>query len=217
MISDYIIIGILILILLTPVLVLGFLIYWTIKKRKKIWASVLISLPVVGILLILFWLRLLPGADAYYERKLARELTGISFRINNIDFEYDSPRSFNGDGYSIYVFNLTDEVINQIYCHSLDSYPLHPGYRSHWKLEHWKKTPIQVNERKITNFAGPDGEINKKLRGKEIAALFEKILHEEGNYYAYLYFMHSNDDVGNIDFFLISKKYKKLIIVNHNT
>lgn len=205
-----------ILILLTPIVAWGYLIYWTIKKRKIVLRNFLIGVTIAGILLILFSLRLLPGSEAYFDKKITSELTGIPFRLDHIEFEYESLRHFNGDGYSIYVYSLTDEIINGIYSKPMIAYPIKPDYRSKWQAEQWKKTPVQSSEQTVIDFA-VSNEMHQNAGGKEMSVLIRKMLQEEDNYYAYFFNRSGNYNIADIDFFLISKKYKKLIIINHNT
>lgn len=46
--------------------------------------------------------------------------------------------------------------------------------------------------------------------------LLERLANEPGHYFACFYFLH-DDDVGNVDFFLLSPSERVFICVNHNT
>lgn len=158
-----------------------------------------------------------PGSEAYASYRFSRELFGRGFVLGSPRHSYDSPRAFNGDGYSIEVFETPDGLARLAafppaeFC---SAFPIRPPFRSHWSGVPWHSTPITGKERMFLEFA-----LMARADSVELTAaqrLLERLANEPGHYIAYFYYMHG-DHVGNVDFFLISPSARVLIVVNHNT
>jgi hypothetical protein len=179
-----------------------------------------------GILLILilipgfFW-KILPGSDLVWrpiekiqEKNYNVELTGFEFNFGDSIYEYESKRDFNGDGYSIWIYEIDDKTANYFKnpdVEFLNDYP-NSEFRDDWKTEFWKKTPFDKTEQEYLDFA------HKSL--DEFDFELDDLLNESGNYYAYEYYLHDFGKlkfVGNIDFYIICPLRKIIVKINHNT
>lgn len=126
-------------------------------------------------------------------------------------FTNDSERSFNGDGASIYVYDLPDEVKHRFIKPSedfLSQYPIKPSYRSHWEAQTWRQAPYTESDQKYIDFglwaaASQEGSLKNALN-------------RTSTYYAYFHYDHG-DNPGNIDLYVIDLLENKIYFVNLNT
>ena len=174
-----------------------------------------------GLTIFLLWVGLefgaVPGSSAYKSCYYTRRWFGKAMLLGSPRFNYDSERSFTGDGYSIDVYDISDSFAAWAASPPADfstSYPVNPGFRSHWKSTTWHKTPIPSEELKFLDFALDVYTSDPKLAAAR--SLLEKLANEPGNHISIRYFMHG-DYVGDVDFFLLSPSEKVFILVNHNT
>lgn len=149
-------------------------------------------------------------------------LSGIKFDKIEI-YSYHTKRAWNGDGYSIQIFEINEKTIKQF----LDSKKnfLNPHLklyddRENWNKKNWKRSPLPKNEMIYSEFALTGlAKQNSVIYGRNenIETFINTILNEKGNYYAYFYSLQSEGNVGNIDFFIISPNRRLLIVINNNT
>lgn len=139
-------------------------------------------------------------------------------------YEYDSPRAFNGDGYSISVYQLPDSIRDRFsaFDEKLKSeFPKRSAYRKHWHTQNWKVGPISKDERKYMRFACEffyDGAAPRKL--KQNVGEFRRALRSDPVYFSFLYSRLSKgkqDYYGDIDFFMINPETGRVYLINHNT
>ena len=209
------IVGILLLFIFLgiPYLLLGYWALCSFKKKKIFKASIITTVLVPFIIIPGTYLGFLPGASIYWDYKMSTDLTGNSFLLGKPELEYNSSRSFNGDGYSIAVYKIERDFKNPREQFFTD-FPQKPSVREHWNVKRWKKTPALPNEKEIIEFALMEHSKNKQL----IAAkkIVKKYLTQSGNFYSYFYFKHGGY-LGDVDLFIICPKEKRLISINHNT
>ena len=216
------IILLLILALIISYPIIGFKIFKAIRSENKRKSYRLSALLLILILVPGFLLRILPGSDLLWkpidnlqERNDNIEITGHKFNYGKEIFKYESERDFNGDGYSIWIYEIDENTANYFKDPNEDFFTKHPNrkYRKHWESEFWKRTPFNPKEQHFLEFA------NNTLDNLEFE--LKDVLNEQGNYYAYQYYMHDFSDgtlyVGNIDFFVICPKRKIIVKINHNT
>lgn len=175
------------------------------------------SVLIVALLWGGLFVGLTPGASAYARFRYSRELFGRGFALGAPRHSYDSPRAFNGDGYSIEVFTTSDALTRWATSPPTEfgtTYPVLPSVRSRWSAIHWRSTPVGPDERKFLEFALMERADSKDLEAAR--KLLERLANEPGHYFACFYFMHG-DYVGNVDFFLLSPSERVFISVNHNT
>lgn len=160
----------------------------------------------------------IPGAkyfwypiEAVESKFYTNELTGKSFILGEPIFEWHSDRAFNGDGHSIEVFELSPKQIDYFQNPVSDFYTKFPldKLRKGWITKKWRKTPLNKEDETAYNFAVP----------YEISSHFNlnEIINENNNFYAYQCKMHTEEIIGNIDFYIISPERKLIVLINHNT
>ena len=158
-----------------------------------------------------------PGASAYARYRYTHDLFGRSFALGSPRLSYHSSRAFNGDGYSVEVFDTSETLAGWVSSPPPEfttTYPVRPSYRSHWSGVHWRQTPISADDQKFLEFAlGEYADSNDLKAAKE---LLERLAKEPGHYFAYFYYMHG-EYVGDLDFFLISPSKRVFISLNSNT
>lgn len=134
-------------------------------------------------------------------------------------YEYDSPRAFNGDGYSLSVHELPAKVRTRFQSADkrlLSEFPKRPDYRDHWTSRPWSEAPFDPSLEKYLEFAlsSYDSE-----RASGLSSQFQAIreaLSRKGAYYAFFAYDHG-DYPGNIDLFIVDLKEGRLYSINHNT
>ena len=134
-------------------------------------------------------------------------------------YEYDSERSFNGDGYSFSVYELPATIRQRFESADqrlLTEYPKHPSYRDHWSFEHWREVPFDDKFKEYLDFALSSYDSGK---ASELTSHFRAIrnaLTRKGTYYAFFYYSPS-DNIGDIDLFIVDLVEGRLYSINHNT
>jgi hypothetical protein len=186
-----------------------------IKKKWKrlglqIIAPVLLSVMLLGILNVY---------QKYYHAKSlddhANYLEGIyATRIQKLPapiYNYDSGRSFQGDGYSLTVYPLPKVIKNRFQKADkllLTQYPKFPEYGEDWQTVKWHKSPIDSKYNSYLSFALSDGG----LPGiKNHLQAINSSLSRPGSFYS---FVHRG--LLDIDFFVIDLQQDKVYHINHN-
>lgn len=156
--------------------------------------------------------------------KITKKLFGIPIDLGQMVYQYQSERSPNGDGYSMYVYNIpikyNDSLKSKIHAIT-NTHPKKPQYREHWNEKKWSLTPCKKSEQWFIDFSAKNdylGNTSEEL--KQATKLFKALISRKGNYYSYFYTVHDFDGrkrVGDIDFFIYSPDIRKLLIINHNT
>lgn len=132
-------------------------------------------------------------------------------------YQYDSVRSFNGDGFSFSVIPLPATVKKFINSNPNEfaQFPKRSFIRKNWSESHWKYTPVPNEVKKYSDFAfmnvGDQSEMFEKYKQGATLALSKP-----GNYFSYLYFDHA-DNPGNIDFFEVDMENDLIYYLNINT
>jgi hypothetical protein len=166
---------------------------------------------------------------------MAWMLVGRPFLLGSPVFAFDSERAFNGDGYSIYRYNLPASIAEGLQRPPetfFTTLPKKPSYRSEWKTKYWRRTPVDQSEQEFVQFAAPMGNFPNGMRSepgfvelgdaaRREAEFLQQLLREEDNYYAYFYFMAGPWNgitwPGDIDFFVLSPRRRVLYVINNNT
>ncbi len=134
-------------------------------------------------------------------------------------FEYNSDRSFNGDGYSFSVYELPAKIRKRFEsadARLLTEYPKQPSYRNHWQFEHWREAPFDDKFREYVDFALSSYDAGN---ASELTKHFESIrsaLQRKGTFYAFFYNRPSGH-VGDVDFFIVDLTEGRLYSINNNT
>ncbi len=190
------------------------------KKNKSSFKKHLIRLIILLIFSGLFFEKI-PGSnyfwmpiDAIHQGFSNKSLTGKWFVSGKKIYEWAPERHFNGDGYSIRISEMDDDLV--AYFQKPDSlfYTNYPkqSRRENWQTKPWRSTPMEEDDLDAYYFAFHTTD----TLGFQLIDLLE----EDGNYYSYQYYLHGDDaskHYGNIDFYLICPKRKLIIKINHNT
>jgi hypothetical protein len=165
------------------------------------------------------WIGIIPGFGFIRDWQFTSNLFGRSITLTDPELAYDSERAFNGDGYSISVHALNEEFAKWVEASESDliaHYPVKPSVRDHWAQVTWKRTPITSDDQKYLDFACSEyasGDASQLAKAKQLTL---KLAHEPGHLYAFCHQTHSYG-IGDIDFYILSPKTKKLVMINHNT
>lgn len=191
------------------------MIYTAVKKR---WKRLVLqgAIPMVAFLL-LTGISSIVNAGAY-ERYL-EGLYDTKVHLPDPIFEYDSERSFNGDGYSISVYELPATIRARFESADerlISEFPRHPSYRDHWSFERWRRSPFDEKFNKYLEFALSSYDSDQADGLSEHFRLIRKALTGDGAYYAFFYSSHG-DYPGNIDLFIVDLEGNRLYSINHNT
>lgn len=186
---------------------------WKKRWRRAIFQA---AIPIV-------FFAILAGVSVLCESKIKSDyLVGLfdtEVKLAEPLFQYDSERAFNGDGYSIEVYELPEAIrkrFESVDERLLAEFPKHPSYRNHWKFEPWREAPLEEKFQDHLNFALSGFDSDHEA---EIAAHYNSIrkaLHRRGTYYAFFYNSPSKH-IGDIDFFVVDLVEGRLYIINCNT
>jgi hypothetical protein len=191
------------------------MIYTAVKKRwKRLTLQVAVPLSAFLVLMGISWI----VNELAHERYL-EGLCDTKVDLGRPIFEYDSERAFNGDGYSISVYELPSSIRARFEAADdrlLSDFPKHPSYRDHWSFERWRRSPFDEKFQKYLDFALSSYDSD---RASGLSEQFESIrnaLSGDGAYYAFFYYSHG-DYPGDIDLFIVDLKGNRLYFINHNT
>lgn len=195
---------------------LVWVIYTAVKKRWKR-VRLQLGIPIVFYAL-LFGISTL--ASVYERKQYFVDLFDAKDELSAPLYEYDSPRAFNGDGYSLSIYELPPAVrarFETADAKLLLQFPKRPSVRSHWQEEHWRSSPFDEKFSRYLDFALTSYDVGREPGLAEQFAKIREILSRNGDaYYAFFYFSHG-DRPGDIDFFLIDLRGNRVYLINHNT
>lgn len=175
----------------------------------------------VGIQLAILCAVVMGLAGAWYFLKEDRlvSLFDCALILGPALFKYASDRHFNGDGYSIWVYDLPATVRARFESADqrlLTKYPKSSHIVGRWRTEHWRKTPFEGDfedglQLVLSSYDAKEApEISSHLEA------IRQTLDAEGSYYA-LFYYRAIDRISDIEFFLVDLVNNRLYIVNHNT
>ena len=146
-----------------------------------------------------------------------KRLNGSEFALGKPGYHYDTGPSFNGDGYSISVYDLTPEMARYFSAPPPEffaSYPkkLDPRY----ELQTWNRGPVRDDEKWFINFALREKAPKEQARLDKAYEAIRRSLAKSTTHYAYSYLMNG-ELVSDIDFFLIDPEEQRLYIIKYHT
>lgn len=203
------------------VVILGCIPYgiWIIFSMvKKRWKRVIIQIVVPVIWLLSLWGVSAICAPIIHAGYLAA-LYDAKVTLGLPVFSYRSDRSFNGDGYSISVYELPATIRHRFESADeslLSEFPKPPSYRKNWHFEHWREAPFDPKFQKHLEFALSSYDADRvpelSLQFKSI----QKAVARKGTYYA-LFYNNPGGYIGDIDLFIVDLVECRLYSINHNT
>lgn len=203
-------------------LFLMFRLYLSYQRRNKVrvWIAWILLGGFIGC--ILFVNELIPGSDAYYDYQYTKRILGKGILLDEV-YTYESYREpLLGDGYSMYVYEFSEENANYFSDPSqlfFDNFPFGTD-ASNEHVKNWQQSPTTSIDSIYRRFAlseyssfGPKEETDLLKAERLIGAL----LNEKGNYFAYRARVPEEDWVTDITFFALCPKKKWLIAIYSNT
>jgi hypothetical protein len=191
------------------------MIYTAVKKRwKRLGLQVAVPLAAFLVLMGVSWI----VNELAHERYL-EGLYDTRVDLGTPIFEYDSERAFNGDGYSISVYELPPPIRARFAsadARLLSDFPKRPSYRDHWSFERWRRSPFDDKFQKYLDFALSSYDADRASGLSEQFDYIRKALSGDRAYYAFFYYSHG-DYPGNIDLFIVDLEGNRLYSINHNT
>jgi len=208
--------GIVLLITILGCIPYGIWIIYSMVKKKWKRVSLQILIPVLVY-------ASLAGVSALSSFKAhADYLVGLydsEVELGPVIFEYDSERSFNGDGYSFSVYDLPAKIRKRFESADdrlLAEYPKHPSYRNHWQFEHWREAPFDDKFKEHLDFALSSYDFDRESGLSSHFEAIRKALGRKGTFYS-LFYNKPGGYIGDIDFFIVDLVEGRLYSINHNT
>lgn len=175
----------------------------------------------LGVPMVIFSLLAAVSAvvKAYEYKQYLDGLYDTNVDLGTPVFEYHSARSFNGDGYSISVYEVPSSIRTRFDSADerlLTEFPKHPSYRDHWNFEPWHEAPFDTKFEAYLDFALSRYDAD---RAPGLAGQFEAIrlsLQRQGTYYAFFHHF-AGDYPGDIDLFIVDLVGGRVYLINHNT
>lgn len=218
---------ILALVLAVPVALVVAYVVWMVKTRKRgrkrlFWGQTVAA--VMAVAALVFLLDLTPASHWYFERQRTLAWTGMAFSFGKTLYQYDTGRSFNGDGYSVKIVALPPEAARYFSAPPpvfFAEYPAIPGFQggaSGLQLVRWRNGPVRGDEERFVRFALYEswGEPQPDIRNKDLSKAVRHALSKSTSLYAY-YWRYPGPQVNDIYFFLIDPEEQRLYILNNNT
>ena len=195
-----------------------YLIWMVITVAKKQWRNLVILavIPVLayGILLVATGL-----VDRANNKEYLKGIYGTTVEFGAPIFEYHSERAFNGDGYSIEIYELPDSVRKKFVSPDsdfLNRFPQRPDYREDWETETWREGPFDSSFESYLSFALSSYDVDQ---APGLAVHFADIrvaLKSKRTFYSFFKYDHG-DHPGNVDMFIIDLESGRIYEINHNT
>lgn len=164
-----------------------------------------------------FALEIAPGARWYYERRYLRELLGCRTSFPPMEVAIDTPRSFNGDGFSVARYPLSPKIRECITAleDGQQTLPTRMRHRDAWSTRHWKQPPLSPLESSLVRWA-------LSAEGKELVDEMRVSLTRNTTWFAILYKgkgtdANPNEYIMNVDLIVADPVTGKLYILNSNT
>jgi len=139
--------------------------------------------------------------------------------LGHATYSYESSRSFQGDGYSVWVYKLPESIKVRFSTFDkllAEEFPKLPEYRSNWNSMAWRQTPFTPDHKQYIDFSLSTYDSRDEPALDKLFDEITDLLSQPGSFYAFLYKSHG-DYPGNIDMFIIDMKSERLIVINHNT
>ena len=158
-----------------------------------------------------------PWLDDYMERRFAEEMTGTAFSFGKEVASFETERSWNGDGYSAFVYRLAPEDADRFKKPQQDfySHPVVGSDREGWRATTWRKSPVSPDHKLYLDFA-------LSMAPGNIRTLAETALAKTSSLYSCMHKTGPAPGGGqprllNVDFFIVDPADRMLFIFNLNT
>lgn len=192
---------------------------WTIYfafKRKWKRVAYLIAAPIIFFAVLYAVMQIL-NAKVLAERMRMRFDTEV--RLGKPIYDYDSPRSFHGDGYSFTAYELPESIRQRFESADqklLTEFPKLPSYRKGWSLQYWKEAPLSPAFSQYLDFALSHYDENYDPGLSPYFKAIREALSHKSTYYSFLSNGHG-ERPNDIDLFIVDLENGRLYMINHNT
>lgn len=195
------------------VVILGFIPYaiWSIRTAiKKNWKKfgIQVGAPVV-------YFAILIGISVFTESgaqdQYLKDVYDADVEFADPVFKDESPRSFNGDGASLYIYEIPDQIRRRFENQDsrlMTDFPKRPHFRRDWSVVTWKEAPFDSNLEKYLDFAlYASSKHSEEIRDA---------LSRKGTFYSFFHYDHGSSP-GNVDFFVVDLVGGRVYEINVNT
>ena len=195
-----------------------YLILMIVTAVKKRWRKfgILAAVPVVAYGLLVITTGFIDRA-AY--KSYLSDIYGTTVDYDEPIFEYSSDRSFQGDGYSIEVYELPDSIRKRFESADFDflnRFPKRPSYRDDWETQTWREAPFDSSFDAYLSFALSSYDAGNASGLSGHFADIRSALMSERTFYSFFKYDHG-DHPGNIDMFIVDLEQGRVYEINHNT
>lgn len=185
---------------------------------KKSWKKlgILVAIPLALFLTLRISTEVI---DSFAYRAYLRGIYDTRVSLGVPVFEYHSERFWNGDGYSIQVYELPESIRKRFETVDeslLQEFPRRPSYRDDWSTEYWREAPMKPEFFDYLHFATTSYGINREGKLESHFANIHEAMNRNRTFYAFFKYDHG-DYPGNIDMFIIDLEKNVLYEINHNT
>lgn len=185
---------------------------------KKKWKLVGFQIAVPMLVFLVFNVVLLE-LDKKAHSEYLTNLFDTHVTLGKAVYEYDSPRAFNGDGYSLTVYALPANIRSRFESADerlLSEFPKRPSYRNRWSPHHWREAPFDPDFEKYLSFALSNYDSSKAPKLTSHFQTIREVLSHKRTYYAFFAYV-LDDYLGDIDMFIVDLEGGRLYMINHNT
>ena len=150
-------------------------------------------------------------ADSAYDDQYVLDIYDSETDLDEPLYKYTPERSFNGDGVSLYIFELPVSI-RQRFENSdsrlISDFPKRPYYRDDWSTVSWREAPLSKEHKMYFDFA--------LHASSSHAEELRESLSRAGTFYSFFHYDHG-DHPSNVDFFIVDLEAGRIYEINVNT
>ncbi len=164
---------------------------------------------------MLFCIFYLSSCDNVYHKDVLKNTIDDKNESYDLICSSDEIGSFQGEGFSVFVYQLNSKTINDFLKKDMFIYPKKNKYRKDWFVLNWKKTPIKEDDLSlykysISKYLAEDNECLKEI-------ISANLVNIPGNYYSSIYYDDNKQEPLSVDFYILDAKTNKLYYISNKT
>jgi hypothetical protein len=186
-------------------------------RTRQLVKRVLVAAALAGTYAVAAALGVVPGMGWYFERQFTEELVGCHITLGTAERLIESPRAFNGDGFSVARYRLPAGMLDCVAATTQEplAYPRATEDRVGWKVRGWRHPPLSPLDAALSQWS-------LSAEAADLAPDISAALARPSTWYALLYKGEAstadpNGYIGNVDLFVIDREHGKFYILNLNT